>query len=667
AATPAPAAVAATPAPAAVAATPAPAAAAEGPSLLDSALVSLVDSAPVLSDPAPVLTDSALTESAPALTDSALTESAQVLTDSAAKLTDSGPKLSDSGPTPNDPSRPSQRPTKPVLPPKPPQTPPQAPPRKPAGPPPIPVRREPPPKAAAPPMPPKERARLQEQAMQLELDGKWAELCDVFRKLEAAEPTAERKARYLYQLALVHVDRLDQTDRALELLDEALDKNPSLVEAFDQVVAIHEGRADWKKIERAYRKMLHRHAGTEDTSLKHRLWFKLAEIYRDLFDNPGAAVEAFRMALRNATREEAIADHLTIAELCAHIGQVDDAIASYQSVLRVDPGQVDAYRAIYRLSVDRGAYDPAWCAAAALAFLREADEEQVTYFQDYRPDGRIQVKSRFDSDLWARHVFHEDQSLLVGKIFEMLARAAMKAKVEALRQRKELLALDPFLRQDPTTSSVPFVRTMGWASRVIGVTCPALFVRSDVPGGIVAVPTEPPASVVGQTLLGGLSQEELAFVAGKHLAMYRGEHYIKQLFPSAEELRVIFHAAVKMVMPDANTPRDVDTRAEATAKALRSFMGPREQDGLRVVVRKFISEREEADIGRYFRAVELTATRAGFILCGDLGVAKKLIAAEPTLPDDPLPSDKLKDLLAYSVSESYLAVRQTLGIAIGQE
>ncbi|MDC3960224.1 protein kinase [Polyangium jinanense] len=672
--TPAPAPVAATPAPAPVAATPAPApaaaaapaAASEGPSLLDSALVSLVDSAPVS---LPLLTDSA-----PALTDSSLTESAPVLTDSAPKLTDSGPKLSDSGGTPNDGSRASQRPTKPVPatvpatapapPPKPPQGPP---PRKPAAPPPVPVRREPPPKAAAPPMPPKERARLQELAMQLELDSKWAELCDVLRKLEAAEPTAERKARYLYQLALVHQDRLDQTDRALELLDEALDKNPSLVEAFDLVVAIHEGRADWKKIERAYRKMLHRHAGTEDTSFKHRLWFKLGEIYRDLFDNPGAAVEAFRMALRNASREEVIPDHLTLAALCAHIGQIDDAIASYQAILRADPGYVDAYRAIYRLSVDRGAYDPAWCAAAALAFLREADEEQVTYFQDYRPDGRIQVKSRFDNELWARHVFHEDQSLLVGKIFEMMARAAMKAKVEALRQRKELLSLDPFLRQDPTTSSVPFVRTMGWASRVIGVTCPALFVRSDVPGGIVAVPTEPPASVVGQTLLGGFSQEELAFIAGKHLAMYRGEHYIKLLFPSAEELRVIFHAAVKMVMPDANTPRDVDTRAETTAKVLRSFMGPREQDGLRVLVRKFVSEREEADIARYFRAVEFTATRAGFVLCGDLGVAKKIIAAEPTLSDDPLPTDKLKDLLAYSVSESYLAVRQLLGIAIGQE
>jgi golgin subfamily B member 1 len=531
----------------------------------------------------------------------------------------------------------------------------------------MPVRREPPPapKTAQPPMSPKDRAKLQEQAMQLEKEGYWEDLADVLRKLADAEPIPERKSRYLYQLALVHLDRLEEPDRALELFDESLDKSPSYLDPFDQIVAIHEGRADWKKLERAHRKMLHRHAGTEDTALKHQLWHRLGEIYRDLFDNPGAAVEAFRMAVRFAPREAA--DHLALADLCAHIGELDDAVGSYQDALFADPGRIDAYRQIYRLSVEREAYDPAWCAAAALAFLREADEDQAAYFQDYRPSGRIQVKSRFDQDLWSRRVFHADQNPVVGKIFEMIGRAAMKAKMEALRVKRELLALDPFMRQDPTTSSVPFVRTMGWASRVLGVSCPALFVRSDVPGGVVAVPAEPPSSVVGQTLLGGFSAEELAFVAGKHLAMYRGEHYIKVLFPSAEELTVIFHAAIKMAIPDATAPHDVELRAEATAKVLRSFMGPRELDGLRAVVRQFLSDRVEVDIPKYFRAVEFTATRCGFILGGDLLVAKKIIAVEPALADDPSPGERLRDLLAYSVSEHYLAVRRALGIAIGQE
>jgi len=540
--------------------------------------------------------------------------------------------------------------------------PPAAPPAKP----PALVKRDPPPaqKPAGPPMPPKERVRLQELASQLEKEGKWSELCDVLRRLADAEPGPERKSRYLYQLAVITVDQLDQPDRALELLDEALDKNPVYGEAFEQVIAIHEGRADWKRLERAHRKMLHRLSGTEDAEFKHRLWRKLAEIYRDLLNNPGAALESFRMAARFAP--EKASDQLALAELCASIGQVEDAVAAYQDALRADPSQIDAYRQIYRLSMDRGAYDAAWCAAATLAFLREADDEQARYHDDYRPDGRIQVKNRLDNELWVHRVFHEDESLLVGKVFEMIARAAFKAKTEAMRAKRELPVLDPFLRHDPTTSSVPFVRTMGWAARVLGVQCPALFVRSDVPGGVAWVPSEPAASVVGQSLLTGFSPEELAFVAGKHLAMYRGEHFIKLLFPSAAELQVLFFAAVKIAVPDASAPRDIEQRAETTAKVLRGFMGPQQLDGLKTVVRRFLSEREEPDIARHARAIELTAVRAGFILTGDLAVAKKIIAVEAANEGEIPAADKLKDLLAYSVSESYFALRESLGIAIGQ-
>jgi len=52
-------------------------------------------------------------------------------------------------------------------------------------------------------------------------------------------------------------------------------------------------------------------------------------------------------------------------------------------------------------------------------------------------------------------------------------------------------------------------------------------------------------------------------------------------------------------------------------------------------------------------------------LCGDLEIAKKIIAAEQQLPGDLPPAEKMKELLVFSVSEQYFAVRKTLGIAVG--
>ena len=94
--------------------------------------------------------------------------------------------------------------------------------------------------------------------------------------------------------------------------------------------------------------------------------------------------------------------------------------------------------------------------------------------------------------------------------------------------------LDRRFKQDPATSTVTFAKTFGWAAQVLGVPTPELYVRNDVPGALVAVPATPPASVAGQTVLTGFTPQELTFIVGKHLSGYRGEHYIRNLFPTLE-------------------------------------------------------------------------------------------------------------------------------------
>jgi len=46
-------------------------------------------------------------------------------------------------------------------------------------------------------------------------------------------------------------------------------------------------------------------------------------------------------------------------------------------------------------------------------------------------------------------------------------------------------------------------------------------------------------------------------------------------------------------------------------------------------------------------------------------IAKKIITAEPQLPGDLSPPEKMKELLVFSVSEQYFSLRKTLGIAVG--
>ncbi|MEJ7733906.1 MAG: tetratricopeptide repeat protein, partial [Polyangiaceae bacterium] len=493
----------------------------------------------------------------------------------------------------------------------------------------------------------------------------WDRMVDTLQRIADMEAAPERKARYLYTMAQLYRDKLDDQLRAVDLFNESLDLNPGFLEAFERINKILTGLKEWKQLERSYRKMLHRVAGKGNTDLEYNLWHALGLIYRDRLQDKHASVETFRMASRLKPGDPT--EHLILAELFEQIEQPDQAIVEYQTMLKLDPMKVEPYRRLYKLHLEKKSYDPAWCLASALSFLRKADAEEQQFFEDYRPQGMIQVKSRLDNEQWVRNLFHEEENLFVGKIFEMIAAAALKAKIETLKAKKELPILDPRFRQDPATSTVTFARTFGWAAQVLGIQCPALYVRSDIPGALVPVANEPPSSLAGQTVLSGFTPQELTFIVGKHLAMYRGEHYIKTLFPTVTELTVLMFAGIKLVAPDTPVPPDIEKQIMATAQTLRGFMQPMQLEGLRMVVKKFLAEGAKANIKRWVQTVEITSARAGLRLCGDLEIAKKILAAEPQQPGDLSPQEKLKELILFSISDQYFALRQTLGIAIGQE
>ena len=95
-------------------------------------------------------------------------------------------------------------------------------------------------------------------------------------------------------------------------------------------------------------------------------------------------------------------------------------------------------------------------------------------------------------------------------------------------------------------------------------------------------------------------------------------------------------------------------------------MNPAQTDALRAVCRKFIEDQGgRADLKVWMQMVEVTATRAGFLVCNDLEVARRMIQALP--PEGAIdlpPKDKLKELVLFSVSESYFRLREALGIQI---
>jgi golgin subfamily B member 1 len=201
-------------------------------------------------------------------------------------------------------------------------------------------------------------------------------------------------------MAQLYRDKLEDQLRAVELFNEALDLNPGYLEAFERINKILTAQKDWKQLERAFRKMLHRVAGKGNTELEFNLWHALGLIYRDRLSEVEHALEAFKMA--SALKPENMTEHLILSELYESSDQIDLAIGEFQAILKLDPMRVDPYRKLYGLYLTKNAYDEAWCLAPRSTSSTRRTTRRSASSRTTGPQGMPQVKSRLDGDAWIR-------------------------------------------------------------------------------------------------------------------------------------------------------------------------------------------------------------------------------------------------------------------------
>ncbi|MCA9582383.1 MAG: hypothetical protein KC416_11355, partial [Myxococcales bacterium] len=312
---------------------------------------------------------------------------------------------------------------------------------------------------------------------------------------------------------------------------------------------------------------------------------------------------------------------------------------------------------LYRVYFDAQQYDKSWCVASTLSFFGKADAEQKKFYEQYKPTG-VQMTNRLDNQRWVKDLFHPDESIFIGKMLEPLSYGALRAKASS---DKALHLLKKY-EVDLSTSTATFARTYNFVSQVLSLPLvPRLYLRPDAAGGLMHVAgSDPPAVVCGNALLSGYTQAHLGFVIGKHLAYYRGEHFIRTLITSHTELKGLLVAGLQLsgVVPPS-------AELAATVQALQSQLGPTQIDALRSISKKFIEAEPNADIKRWIQSVELTACRTGFLFCNDLTAAAQLLQSLP--PEGPvdLPvREKIKELALFSVSEEYFRLREHLGLRI---
>jgi hypothetical protein len=333
-------------------------------------------------------------------------------------------------------------------------------------------------------------------------------------------------------------------------------------------------------------------------------------------------------------------------------------VASLARVLRQDPRDEESLHALFAALSDES--ERRFGVAQVLQYIGKAEPAELAFYERHRTHGLIRPTHSLSQDAWSRLLIHPEQEAVVGEIFSVVVSAVLLGRVSALRRDKSLPILDAAHKQNPTTTTLQSVRCMHWASAILGLQMPDTYVDPGSTRALELVPGIPPASRLGAPALAGRSAPELAFLAGRHLAHFRQEHFVKLVVPGVRGLEDVFLASLSIGNPALPLNAQTKQLVMPIAKAIEPILEADQVDRLRGSFLRFVEEGGRTNLQRWSVAVERTCNRAGFLLCGDLHAAEAVLK----LDDEAAWQTGIDDLLCFLVSERYGKLRKQLGVAV---
>ncbi len=494
----------------------------------------------------------------------------------------------------------------------------------------------------------------------------WDRVAEMVLKLEAIEEDPTIKAKYHYAAAVIYRDELADLDLALEHFEKALEADPDNQQAFDAIERILTSEQRWKELARAYRRQLKRIADSADVATKVRLLDKMGHVYLDELQEAETAMAAFEAAANLDPKDKERNELLADLYVQAGPSKADKAIEHLQRLIRANPYHILSYKRLFELYVQTKQKDKVWCLCSALVFLKQADERQRLFYDKYRSKGLVRAKRRLTDKLWRELLAHPSEHKYLSAV---MAGIAVPAALLTARPHKAF-GLKRKERVDPEKDERPFVKLFGYAADVLDIRLrPELYLRRDQLLPIQLANTRDrnalvPSWVVDEEKLAKKSELEAIFVLARHLAFHRPERFLKRALPSQAELAAALTAALRIMVPEANIRLD-NPHVKRFEEHLKMVVPPMVFEQLAPAAKQLVAAgRKAADLPTWFRATELTALRTAFLLSNDFPVVSRAVATEPDGVTGIPAKERITELLVFSVSEEYFALREHLGFAI---
>jgi tetratricopeptide (TPR) repeat protein len=479
-------------------------------------------------------------------------------------------------------------------------------------------------------------------------EGDWSYSLDLVQRLIDSEQDPKVRARYRHLAAMIARDELDRRDHAATLFAQAIEDDPRLFTAADELEALL-GEADDREAVMGFYYLRLEHVRHDEgrSGERLRLWDRLGELCLAL-ERREDAVTAFEVALTlepdNLERRQRLAD----LYLDADPKHAADAIGQHQAVLRASKRRVASYEALRLLYRRTNQPEKARACDEALEIIG-------MHIVDDKIEGLFKPSAAHDATAGATKPLGNEDWVALGGEGVDLQLSALFALVAPAFVAERARTRPPQPARELRDQEVPpaIAQVLQQVVKIFGVAGPPAYVDPDqmtactitlrAQGSVLA-----PVVVIGRPALDRqLDDTELAFVVARQLADLRSDRFARLLCPRAAELAQIIELAMAQgADPSSHAGRWLATSLHAVehdqALAIARRLRDRGVDPVR------------AALG-WLAATDRAADRIGLVITGDLATCVRVLERERTNATGEV--NRIIELVWSSVTEDVLGVR----------
>ncbi len=497
-------------------------------------------------------------------------------------------------------------------------------------------------------------------------EGDYSYALDIVERLVASEKDAKVRARYYHLAGQIARDELADVERAIRDLTRAVEADPALFAAADELEALLAAADEREALVAFYYGRLEAMRTTEARERERlRLWDALGAVCLALGrrDDAIAALEVgLSLAPDDTERRRRLADLYVEGGAATHAAS---ALVQHHAVLREDHRRDASYDALRILYERLEQPDRATAVAEAAAVIRRLpasepvravvpDKVEATnrasaakiaaLFDPSRNTGAEPTPARG----LARPLLPEDWGALsridvdsgVSALFALVAPAFA---LDRARVRTPLAMPNKENELPPAVA-----RTLARVIASFGIARPPAFVDRDQRLVAKVVMRHRDGALLPALTIGGgaasTDEHELAFRLARALADLRSDRIARLLCPRPGELAQI----LELVLAYA-----ADTSSPAS-RWLATTLHPLELDQTLAIAAR-LRDRGDKPLRAaqgWLAATERAADRVGFVVAGDLSACARSIAAEPGVDPERAPA-----LVWAATTEELLGVR----------